>query len=66
MNFSIEESKENDSSSNRKHQNADNWKPFIFTNRTGNKNKAPILGLAKTIYYFLKFLHGIVNSVHSN
>ena len=55
MDFSIEESKENDlsyESSNRKHQNANNSKPFIFANPTGSKNKgAPLLGLAKFIYY---------------
>ena len=42
MNFSIEESKENDliiQKSNRKHPNADKSKPFIFTNPTGSKNK---------------------------
>ena len=43
MNFSIEESKENDliiiKSSYWKHQNADNLKPFIFTNPTGSTNK---------------------------
>ena len=45
MNFSIEESKENDllliKSSNREHQNADNSKPFTFTNPTGSKYEYP-------------------------
>ena len=38
----MEESKENDlliKSGNRKHQNVDNSKPFIFTKPTGSKNK---------------------------